>query len=440
MNFEKGQTLQNQLCQLVPGGSHTYSKGMDQFPVNAPGLIERGRGGYCWDVDGNQFIDYGMGLRSVGVGHADPEINEAVIAAMANGTNFTRPSTLELQLAEEYTQLIPSMEMVKFAKNGSDATSASIRLARAYTGRKHIAVCSDHPFFSVNDWFIGKTPCDSGVPREVQDLTLGFRYNDIESVKALVDHYKIAAFILEPLKVEEPQNNFLEELEKICRQHGALLIYDEMISGFRWDMAGAQKHVGIVPDLTTFGKATANGFSLSVLGGRKEIMELGGLTHNKERVFLLSQTHGAESTGLAASLKNIEIYKRDGVIEHHWSYGQKLIDGTKQITTSLGVNDFFSIEGYACSPIIKAKNQTGQVDLRFYTLYSQEMIQSGVLMPWIAFCRDHGEEELKITLEAIEKTMKVYKKALDEGIENYLVGPATKPVWRKFNVCSQSCF
>ncbi|MGE4497255.1 MAG: glutamate-1-semialdehyde 2,1-aminomutase [Deferribacterales bacterium] len=435
MEFTKGRELQKRLHEIVPAGGHTYSKGDDQFPELAPGLMVRGKGAYSWDADGNKFLDYGMGLRSVGIGYADDEINEAVVKELANGTNLTRPSVLELKLAERYVSLIPSMEMVKFGKNGSDVTSAAVKLSRAYTGRKYIAVCQDHPFFSVNDWFIGSTPCNNGIPDEIRNLTLRFKYNDIESVKELFAKYpgQIAGIILEPLKNDEPKDNFLQELRAVTEKEGTVLIFDEMISGFRWNLKGAQEIVGIRPDLTTFGKATANGFSVSVLGGRKEIMELGGLFHDKPRVFLLSQTHGAESTGLAAALKNIDIYERDKVSEHHWAYGRRFMEGINSLAKSNGVADYFEIRGYECSPIIVAKDAEKKPNLYYHTLFQQEIIKKGVLMPWIAFCREHGEEELKITLEACDFAFATYKKAIDEGYEKYLTGGPVKPVWRVYN-------
>ncbi|MCB9025432.1 MAG: glutamate-1-semialdehyde 2,1-aminomutase [Bdellovibrionaceae bacterium] len=435
VDFNLGKELQKRLRELVPAGSHTYSKGEDQFPLISPGLIRNAKGSYCWDVDGNKFLDFGMGLRSVGIGHADDEINEAIIKQLSLGTNFTRPSVLELEVAEKYVELIPSMEMVKFAKNGSDVTSAAVKLSRAYTGRKYIAICKSHPFFSVNDWFIGSTPCSNGVPREVQELTISFDYNDIESVKNLIENYpgKIAAFILEPLKDEEPKNNFLQELRSLSEKEGSVLIFDEMISGFRWNVKGAQEIIGIKPDLTTFGKATANGFSVSVLGGKKEIMELGGLDHQHERVFLLSQTHGAEGIGLAASLKNIEIYLRDKVCEHHWGFGKLFMDGINKLAEKYSIQDFFSIEGYACSPVIRAKNREKLLDLKFHTLFQQELIKKGVLMPWIAFCREHKEEELQITLDACDHALNIYSQAIEFGVDKFLIGDAIKPVWRKYN-------
>ena len=435
MKFEKGRELARKLHNLIPGGGHTYSKGDDQFPEMSPGLMVRGKGAYTWDADGNKFLDYGMGLRSVALGYAYDEVNQAVIEQMQLGTNLTKPATIELELAEKLVDLIPCMEMVKFAKNGSDTTSAAIRLARAFTEKKYIAICKDHPFYSFNDWFIGTTPCANGIPKEVADLTLTFHYNDIESVEALFENHpnEIAAFILEPMKTEESKDDFLKKLREVTQKHGTLLIFDEMISGFRFHMQGAGAMTGVTPDLTTFGKACANGYSVAFLGGRRDVMELGGIYHDRPRVFLLSGTHGSEATGLAAAIKNIEIFERENVIDHHWNYGKRFKDGINGIAKELGIDKNFAITGFDCSPNISCKNAQEEPDLNYNSLFSQEMIKGGVLMPWIAFSYSHQDDELELTLKAARSALEVYKQALDGNVSDYLVGEAVKPVWRKFN-------
>ena len=318
-NFKKSRELQQKSHSLIPGGCHTYAKGDDQYPELAPGFIVRGEGCHVWDLDGNEFIEYGMGLRSVTLGHAYKPVVEAAYGQMLLGNNFTRPSTLELECAEEIVNLIEGADMVKFAKNGSDVTTAAVKLARAYTGRDMVAICAEHAFFSTDDWFIGSTSMSAGIPEAIRGLTLKFHYNDIESVRKLFETYpgRIACVMMEAATVVEPISHFLNDVRTLCNQNGALFILDEMITGFRWHISGAQKYYGVVPDLSTFGKGMANGFSLSALLGKKEIMELGGLYHNKERVFLLSTTHGAENHALAAALQTMGIYKREKTFARH---------------------------------------------------------------------------------------------------------------------------
>ena len=279
MNFEKSRVLQQRCHQVIPGGGHTYAKGDDQFPVQAPAYIVKGKGCHVWDVDGNEFIEYGMGLRAVTLGHAYAPVVDAAYGQMLLGDNFTRPSSVELECAEQLLSLLRGGEMVKFAKNGSDVTTAAVKLARAYTGRDVIAICADQPFFSTDDWFIGATPMNRGIPESTQRLTVKFHYNNLESARALFRDYpaKIACCVLEAATSVEPVDGFLEQLQRLCHENGAILIFDEMITGFRWHLGGAQTYYGVIPDLSTFGKAIANGFSLSALVGKRELMELGGI-------------------------------------------------------------------------------------------------------------------------------------------------------------------
>ena len=281
MNFEKSNILREKAHRLIPGGAHTYAKGDDQYPVLSPGFVVRGKGSHVWDADGNEFIEYGMGLRSVTLGHAYAPVVEAAARQLQLGLNFVRPATIEVEAAEMLLSMISGAEMVKFGKNGSDATTAAVKLARAYTGRDLVAICADHPFFSVDDWFIATTPMDSGIPQAVADLTVSFHYNDLASVQRLFDQYpgQIACVIMEAERGDPPLDGFLHKTRDLCHANGALFILDEIITGFRWDNGGAQKVHDIVPDLSTFGKALANGFSLSALVGRRDIMELGGLRH-----------------------------------------------------------------------------------------------------------------------------------------------------------------
>src|SRR6266481_1603435 len=312
-DFSKSREFQPKAHKLIPGGAHTYAKGDDQFPERAPGFIVRGKGCHSWDLDGNEFIEYGMGLRAVALGHAFEPVVEAAYRQMKLGINFSRPSTLEVHLAESFLQLIDGADMVKFAKNGSDVTTAAVKLARAFTGRDMVAICGDQPFFSVDDWFIGSTPLSAGIPKAIQSLTVKFQYNDLPSLQKLFRQYpgRIACVILEAETTVAPASGFLEGLQELIRENGAVFILDEMITGFRWHLGGAQTYYHLRPDLSTFGKAIANGFSVAALVGRRDLMELGGLHHDKERVFLLSTTHGAETHGLAAAIETMRVYRSE---------------------------------------------------------------------------------------------------------------------------------
>jgi len=447
------KSYSQRLHKVIPGGAHTYSRGDDQFPSNAPSILERGEGAYAFCPDENKYLDYGMGLRSVNIGFGNIEVANACYDEIMKGNNLTRASLTELKAAELLCELIPSVEMVKFAKHGSTVTSAAIKLARAYTGKKYIAVPYEQPFFSFDDWFIGTTPMKKGVPKEIQSLTLRFHYNDIESLKKLYDDYpnQIAGVIMEAATSLSPcsdscdkknicsscpnnHKNFLNQVISLAHQNSSLFILDEMITGFRWHMQGAQTYFGIEPDLCTFGKAMANGFAVAALAGKREVMKLGGiLEEGKERIFLTSTTHGAEMSALGAFIKTMEILKRDKVVEHFWDYGNKLISGMNEISINLGIQDNFYVDGYPCSPNYVTKDKDGNVSLALRTLFAQEMLKNNIIMPYVAISYSHQDTELKLTLTAVKHALTIYKKALDNGLDKYLKSPIIKPVFRKYN-------
>ena len=435
MRFDKSKELQQKSHLLIPGGAHTYAKGDDQYPAQAPGFIVRGKGCHVWDVDGNEFIEYGMGLRAVTLGHAHEAVNAAAYRQMGYGHNFVRPSPLELECAEEFLSMITGAEMVKFAKNGSDATNAAVKLARAYTGRDLIAVCADHAFFSVDDWFIGSTAMNAGIPQAVRDLTVKFRYNDIQSVQALFDLHpnKIACVILEPEKDTPPTANFLQALKDLCHKHGAVFILDEMITGFRWHNGGGQAYHGVVPDLSAFGKAMGNGFSIAALAGKRDIMRLGGLDHDRERVFLLSLTHGAENPNLAAAIEVMRIYKREPVVDALWRQGERLRAGVMKAVEAHNLEKSFVVIGKPCCMVFGTRDDGGKPSQAFRALFLQESIKRGILAPSFITSYAHTDADVDRTIEAVGESLAVYRRALDEGVDKYLVGPPVKPVFRQFN-------
>jgi glutamate-1-semialdehyde 2,1-aminomutase len=434
-DFSKSLALQPKAHRLIPGGAHTYSKGDDQYPEHAPVFIARGKGCHVWDVDGHEFIEYGMGLRSVTLGHAFPPVVEAAYKQMHLGTNFTRPARIEVDLAESFLELIDGADMVKFAKNGSDVTTAAVKLARACTGRHLIAICGDHPFFSTDDWFIGTTETKAGIPGVITRLTLKFNYNDIESLRCLFDQYpnQIACVVLEAEASVPPIENYLRCVKDLCHDRGALLIFDEMITGFRWHLGGAQKYYGVVPDLSTFGKAMGNGFAIAALAGKREIMRLGGLDHKQPRVFLLSTTHGAETHALAASLEVTRIYRERDVIEYLWSQGEKLSRLVNQSIAENRLEGFFEVMGRPCNLVFTTCDQEGKRSQSFRTLFLQELIRWGILAPSFVVSFSHSDLEIERTAEAVFEAHVVYRKALDDGIDKYLEGRPVKPVSRTFN-------
>ncbi len=421
--------------KLIPAGAHTYSRTDEVFPSNAPRVIERSKGVYTWDVDGNQYIDYGMACRSVTVGYDYDRISNAAIEQIHNGNTATKASKVEVEAAEALCDLIPWIDMVKFAKNGSTVTSAAVKLARAYTGRKYVARCKEHAFFSYDDWFIGSTVMNAGVPQEIQELTLQFHFNDIKSVQSLFEEYpgQIAALIMEPCDTEEPTGHFLQEVKALCEKHGVVYILDEMITGFRWDLRGACQYYGVQPDLVTYGKGMANGFSVAALGGKREIMELGGLTPGKERVFLISTTHGAEMSSLGALKETIKVYQELHVTDHIWEMGKRLVSGFNEIAKEYSLQDYFYMEGAACSPNFVVCDKDKKPSFEYRTVFCQEMINQGILMPYIAIAYLHTQKEIDLTLEAARKAVAKYADALNGDVHHFINGNVIKPVFRKYN-------
>jgi len=435
VNFERSNAIAARLHQVVPGGAHTYAKGDDQYPEGMAPVIERGDGCRVWDVDGNVFIEYGMGLRAVTLGHAYPPVVAAVERAMRRGLNFVRPAALELAAADALLDLLPNAQMVKFAKNGSDVTTAAVKLARAATGRDLVAACGDQPFFSTDDWFIGSTPMAAGIPQAIRDLTLRFPYNDVPALEALFAAHRgsIACLVMEAATSVEPQPGYLEAVQALCRREGAIFILDEIITGFRWHLAGAQAVYGVQPDLATFGKALGNGYSIAALVGRRELMELGGLHHEGERVFLLSTTFGAESTSLAAALEVMRIYREEGVIERLYQAGERLQVGVAEVAGARGVADHFQLRGRSCNLVFATLDADGAPSQAFRTLFLQELISRGVLGPSFVVSLSHGPAEIDQTVEAIDGALAVYARGLSDGVERHLRGRPVQPVMRARN-------
>ncbi|NML75691.1 glutamate-1-semialdehyde 2,1-aminomutase [Rhizobium sp. S-51] len=450
------QSLSQRLHAVIPGGAHTYSRGDDQFPSNAPALLERGEGAYVWDVDGNRYLDYGMALRSVTLGYAHPKVNAAAIAEIGKGVGLTRASMTELRAAERLSQLIPAAEMVKFAKNGSNVTTAAVKIARAYTRRKYVCVPRQHPFFSFDDWFIGSTAIKRGVLSEHASTTLLFDYNDINSLAAHFAAYpdQIAAVMLEPAThitpcsstcsarwpqipcAECPENstNFLHQVRNLAHANGALFILDEMITGFRWHLKGAQHFFGVEPDLVTFGKAMANGFALAAVAGKAEYMEVGAINKpGMERTFLLSSTHGGEMPALGAFLAAVDICEQEDVPAHLWSYGARLREGLQALAAERGLADHFLLEGPAVALNYVTRDATGQASPVMRTIFAQEMLRNRVMIPWISISLAHGPTELDQTLLAASKALDVYAAALNGNPADFLEGEPVKPVFRPTN-------
>lgn len=435
-SYTKSKEYRKKVHDLIPGGAHTYSKGDDQFPELAPAAIDNGKGAYVWDIDGNKFLDCSMGLTSVVLGHAYEPVVERVKKELDRGVNFQRPSYLELEMAERFLSLVPQHQMIKFAKNGSIVTTAAVKLARAYTGRKLVAFPYDHPFYSYDDWFIGQTACNFGVPEEISALSVTYKADDLKSLSELFNKYpgQIACVISEPEKNWGIPENYLQDAIALAHKHGALYIADEMITGFKTDFPGSIKKYKASPDMATWGKGIANGFSFCALTGKKEVMELGGIRNKgAEKVFLISTTHGGETHAIAAALATIDVFEKNNVIEHNHEIGRYLNQLCQQVIASHNLNDNVQLAPSDWMPVFVFKDKNKEASAGHRTLALQEMIRRGILFQG-AFVPSfsHTKEDIDYFAEAFNATASVYKQSLEEGFEKYLVGEPAKAVFRKY--------
>jgi glutamate-1-semialdehyde 2,1-aminomutase len=368
--YNQSEILLNRALQVIPLGSQTFSKSITQYPKGvSPLFIERGNGARVWDVDGNEYIDFVNSLAAVTLGYCDKDVDRAVQEQMKSGVTFSLPHKLEMEVAEKLIEIIPCAEKVRFAKNGTDATSASIRIARAYTGKEHIAVCGYHGW---QDWYIGSTTRDLGVPKAVKDLTHRFEYNNIESLEKLFHEQELACVIMEPMNVEYPKNNFLEKVKELAHKNNALLIFDEIVTGFRFSLGGAQELFNVIPDLATFGKGMANGYPLSAIVGGDEIMQ-------KVEDIFFSGTFGGETLSLVAANTVIDKYKNQNVIEYFYDLGKYLLIELDQLINDKNLSDIFYTSGHPSWSFLQIKEQKKYSSYEVKTFFLQEMFQRGIL-------------------------------------------------------------
>jgi glutamate-1-semialdehyde 2,1-aminomutase len=417
--------LPRRLRELVPGGCHTYSKGHDRLPANAP-LVIGGHGGQLLGADGRLYVDWAMGINNVLIGHAESSIDGAAWAAMAHGQALSGATRRELEAAEAVLSLFPAMDMVKFAKNGTDANDAAIKLARAVTGRQTIAYDGSAPFFSSDDWWVSGSLHRAGTLQAHREFARTFRYNDIESVEQLfgnsIDEWGIrekpACLLMEVCRAERPQPGFLERIRELCNEHGTLLIFDEVVTGFRYHLHGAQALYGVTPDLMTLGKGLANGHAVSALLGKRKYMELGDLSRfGTDGVFLLSTTNGAEQSGLAAAIATIGFYERHDVIGRLTQVGTELVETVRKAAEVHGIGEYVTVTtDFPNRPMLRYRNADGEDDAQYRELFQQEMFCYGVWWAqWVCPCYRRTDEDMRTTLNALDHACAIYAAAIRDG-------------------------
>lgn len=425
--LEKSEKYWERAKKVIPAGTQTLSKGPTQYVQGvAPKYLKSGKGSHVFDVDGNEYIDYAMALHPVILGYSYPRVNEAIRRQLEDGTTFSLMHPLEVEVSEMLVDTVPCAEMVRFGKSGSDATSAAVRVARAFTGRDKIASEGYHGW---HDWYIGTTEHSKGVPQAVKALTETFRYNDIESLRQVFakNEGEIAAVIMEPVGIVEPEPGFLQEVKDLSHKNGALLIFDEVISGFRMSLGGAQEFFGVTPDLAAFGKAMANGMPISALVGRTDVMS------QFNEVFF-SHTFGGETLSLAASLATVSELREKKVIPYLWRQGKKLQEAYQKIAEEAHLESGYTISciGYPPRNVIAFRDVAGKDCLEMKSLFQQEMIKRGILFPgYNAISFSHSDEDIEKTIEAYVDSMKIVAKAAKENnFRKYLEGGVVSPVFR----------
>jgi len=421
-DITKSDELYKIALDLIPSTTQTLAKGPQQNVRGiAPKYLQKGKGSHVWDVDGNEFIDFNMGIGPLSLGYAYPKVDEAIKKQLEDGITFSLMHPLEVEVAQLINEVVPNAESIRYSKTGADATTAAIRVARAYTGKEKVLCCGYHGW---HDWYISVTDRNLGIPKTVEDLTFTFNYNDVQSVKDSIDS-DTAAIILEPYVFEEPKNNFLQDLRKLCDENGILLIFDEMWSGFRIALGGAQEYFGVNADLATFSKAVANGMPISILTGKKEIMKV-----LDEKVFFYT-TFGGEALSLAAAKATINELRDKNVPKYLAEKGQLLKDGYNKIAQDLGI-DYTKCIGFNCRSLMTFDAKAGN-PLEMKSLVQQEMIKRGIL--WGGFHNmsySHSDADIEYTLNTYKVVLPILKKAVDEkNVKGYLKGEPVVPVFRK---------
>ena len=426
-NIVRSNEIYELAKKIIPAGTQTYSKGVSQFVEGfSPKYLDHGKGAYVWDVDGNKYLDYIMGCHPLVLGYSDPDVNAAVIKQLEKGSTFSLMNELEVSVSQLLVDIIPCAEMVRFGKNGADATTAGVRVARAITNRDHIAYCGYHGW---HDWYIANTDLNSGIPDFNKKLAHSFSYNDLDSLEKIFKDYpdQIAIVIMEPLTVLKPKNNFLHEVKKMARHYGAILMFDEIISGFRFSLGGAQELLDVTPDLASFAKGISNGIPLSALVGKKEYMEA------LDKTFF-SFTYGGDCIGLSAAEACIPKLQRENVSSHLWKVGKVLKDGFNQLAETHNLEEFMQCIGYPCRSIITFNGRGKYNELELKSIFQQELVRRGVL--WAAYHAiswSHTIAEINLTLEAYDESMSVVKNIITKGgrVKDHIEGSTITPVFRK---------
>ena len=423
MTYPNSDALYARAVQIMHPVTQTLAKGPGQYTKGAsPKYVKRAKGSHIWDVDGNEYLDYQMGIGPISLGYAYERVDNAIRAQLEDGITFSMMHELEVQLAELIHEIIPNAESIRISKTGADVCSAAVRVARAFTGRAQVLCCGYHGW---HDWYIGTTSRAAGIPQEIRDLTATFEYNNLESFKELLTA-DVACVILEPFIFDAPKEGFLHEVARLCKENGTLLIFDEMWTGFRIAVGGAQEFFGITPDLAVYSKAFANGMPIALLTGRKDVMQL-----FEQEVFFFT-TFGGEALSMAAAMATIAEMREQNVPARLAEQGQKILDGYNQLAADLGLSQYTKCYGYPCRSIVTFDPSAGN-PLEVKAFVQQELFKRGIM--WSGFhnmCFSHSDEDIARTLAAYGEVLALLKSAIEAGdVAHRLEGEPVEAVFRK---------
>ena len=424
-------TVHDQLHHYIPGGCHTYSKGTDQYLNQEVPVAVKSQGVWIHSLENKKYLDWMMGNRVICLGHANRYVNRKVIQEIRNGANHSFPASLELNAARYFVDTLNLGEMVKFGKNGSDAVSAAIRLARAYRGKQKVLICADQPFYAIHDWFIGSTASNSGVDLNSQKSLGKYKWNDIQSLRNIIEssHQEIACILLEVCKFEAPSQEFIDYLHKIQQVYGIVIIADENINCMKFGIKGAHHFFNLRADLICYGKAIANGFSFSLLAGPRKIMEYGGSRSTLPKVFLLSQTHSSESVGIAAALATCQFYKKHNVEEHIAKIGSLLKNEVNHILQNSFLASKISLGGLDQNPtwVVNLDNEIECLKLRSWLL--KKMMDKGIMVNWFTLTHSHKHRHIAMTCKALKN---ILARSSEQDYLNLQQTSLPKPVFLKY--------
>lgn len=426
-SFKKSNELLKRELKVSPLAAQTFSKSYRYFCKGiAPSFMDHGEGCYLYDVDGNKFVDYMCALGPITVGYNNPKVNEAVINQVKKFSSGSLQSELEVQLAEKLCQIVPCAEMVRFVKNGGDATTSAIRLARAYTGKDMVLMSGYH---GMNDWSIGASENKKGVPQAVCELTKTFKYNDLDDLKAKLEEAKgkVAAVILEPIQSTGPKAGYLQAVKNLAHEYGAIFIFDEVVSGFRYALGGASELFGVTPDMAAFGKGMGNGYAISAVAGKKELLQ------QIEKGVFVSTTFGGDSVPMAAALATISILEQPGFYDHITKIGTIQKEGIAKLIDKYSLQDVLSTNGMPAHAGVAFKGHGSLSYLDIQSVYSQTMIENGILVFAIYnLCGSHTEKEAALYLEATDKAFALIRQAVDaDNVDSILRGGKVDPVFKR---------